>query len=79
MVVKSKVGRRRYIVGRDSAKLDTLMREIKGIDERAKIIHRDGSFFILRVRHWYKEEAIKALNENGVETLITTDLTCAFQ
>ena len=72
VVVKDKIGRRRYIVARNSPRLKKLIYEIRRIDERAKIIYFDDRFAVIRCRHWYKERIIEFLKERNIETYRTT-------
>ncbi len=72
MVVKDKIGRKRYIILEKSDKIGAVMREIKKMDPSAKIIIKDERFILLRCKHWYKDEIIRILNENGVMTYRTT-------
>ena len=72
MVVKDKIGRKRYIILEKSDKIWEIMMEIRKIDTNAKIILKDEKFILLRCKHWYKEEIIRTLNENGIKTYKTT-------
>ncbi len=72
MVVKAKVGRRRYIIVENSGNLHSLIEKIKGIDRKSKIIECIDNLCIIRCRHWYKEDIIRFLNSNGIKTYRTT-------
>ncbi|NPA75016.1 MAG: hypothetical protein GXO25_02905 [Euryarchaeota archaeon] len=72
MVVKSKIGRRRYIVIEDTPRLPAALRKIKSIDMWSRIVYRDGTFAILRCKHWHKEQIIQTLNNAGIKTYRTT-------
>jgi len=71
VVVKEKVGRRRYIIVENSHGWGEIFKEIKRIDERAKVIMKDD-YIVLRCRHWYKDEIIEILNSRGFRTFTTT-------
>ena len=72
MVVKDKIGRRRYIIAEKSDEIEAVMGVIKKIDFSARIILKDEKFILLRCKHWYKDELIRILNENGIKTYKTT-------
>jgi len=72
VVVKDKVGRRRYIVALRTENIKEAFREIKNVDEWAKIISVNDKYVLVRCRHWYKDEVISILLQHGVETKITT-------
>ncbi len=72
MVVKDRVGRRRYIILENSPRVDGLLRRIREVDDRAKIVYRDSNFILLRCRHWYKDKVLKILWDNGIKTYRTT-------
>ncbi len=72
MVVKDKIGRRRYIILEKSDNIGNVMGQIKKMDPSAKIILKDERFILLRCKHWHKEEIIRILNENGIKTYRTT-------
>ncbi len=72
MVVKDKVGRRRYIIARNMPYLRRLIEEIRKIDDKAKIVYFDDRFAIIRCRHWHKEAIIQFLNKQGIKTYKTT-------
>ena len=72
MVVKDKVGRRRYILLRNEPSIRKLIKDIREIDERAKIVYYDDNFAILRCRHWYKDEILQFLWDRGIKTYATS-------
>ncbi len=72
VVVKDRVGRRRYIIARNTPQLRRLISQIRKIDPAAKIAYFDESYALIRCRHWYKEKVIEFLNSHGVKTYITT-------
>ncbi len=72
MVVKDKVGRRRYIIVNNSESLKNLFIELKKIDSFSKIIKQTGGYSIVRCHHRYRDKIIAVLNENGVKTYRTT-------
>ncbi len=72
MVVKDKVGRRRYILLRNVPSVRKLINEIRRIDEKAKIVYYDDNFAILRCRHWYKDEILQFLWKKGIRTYATS-------
>ncbi len=72
MVVKDRVGRRRYILLRNDARLRRFINEIRKIDEKAKIVYYNENFAILRCRHWYKDEILRLLWKNGFVTYATS-------
>ena len=72
MVVKDKIGRRRYIIAKYDSKIEKIMPRIKEFDSYAKIIAIQKNFVIVRCRHWYKERILQYFNENDIKTIITT-------
>ncbi len=73
VVVKDKVGRRRYIIAKNDKLVRVFIREIRDrIDEKAKIVYYDDFFVIIKCRHWYKDEIIKFLQSRGINTYKTT-------
>lgn len=72
MVVKDRVGRRRYIIVMNIPKLRKLIYEIRKIDKAAKIAYYEEEYAVIRCRHWFKEKIIEYLRKMGVETIITT-------
>jgi len=72
VVVKDKVGRRRYILIRNESKVRKLIGDIRNIDEQAKIVYYDENFAILRCRHWYKDEILQFLWNQGIKTYATS-------
>ena len=71
MVVKDKIGRRRYIIVENAEELDSVMRDIRKIDNKARIITRIDNFSIIFCRHWYKERVIEILKSRGINTYRT--------
>ncbi len=72
MVVRDRIGRRRYIIVQNSEKLKKLIGEMKKIDRSTKIILRLDNFAVIFCRHWYKEDIIEYLQKRGVKTYRTT-------
>ena len=72
MVVKEKVGRRRYIIVENTWKLEDIIGEIKKIDNKSKVITKIGDFSIILCRHWYKERIIDFLKSYNIRTYRTT-------
>lgn len=72
MVVKDRVGRRRYILIKNEPRLRRFVGEIRKIDEKAKIVYYDDNFAILRCRHWYKDDILQLLWKNGFQTYTTS-------
>ena len=72
MVVKDKIGRRRYIIARGEKKIHPLMKEIKKIDKRSKIVFENDNFTVIFCRHWYKDKIIDFLKSQNIETYYTT-------
>ncbi len=73
VVVKDKVGRRRYIIAKNDKTVRIIIQEIRDkIDEKAKIVYYDNFFVIIKCRHWYKDEIIKFLQSRSIKTYKTT-------
>ncbi len=72
MVVKDNIGRRRYILLKNVPKIRKLINEIRKIDSWAKIVYYDDNFAILRCRHWYKDDILEILHDNGIKTYRTS-------
>ncbi len=72
MVVKDKVGRRRYILIKNDPRLRKFVSEIRKIDEKAKIVYYNDDFAILRCRHWFKDKILHLLWDNGFQTYSTS-------
>ncbi len=72
MVVKSKVGRRRYIIAEKNEKIKEAMKDIREIDMQARVIGTFQGYTVIRCRHWYKDNVINILNEHGIKTYRTT-------
>ncbi|EDY36114.1 hypothetical protein ABOONEI_2101 [Aciduliprofundum boonei T469] len=72
VVVKDKIGRRRYILLKNEPKIRKLINEIRKIDSWAKIVYYDDNFAILRCRHWYKDDILEILHNNGIKTYRTS-------
>lgn len=62
MVVKEKIGRKRYILFISSAK----------IKARVKIVYRQGNFGIARCNHREVDKVRKILENEGAETIKTS-------
>ncbi len=71
MVVKDKVGRRRYIITQDALDLQKALENI-GKYRKIKFILRESGYAVIRCKHWHKEEIIKILQDEGIETYHTT-------
>ena len=67
MVVKDKIGRRRYIIAEKNDKLKNLLAQFGG-----KIAYEDGKFVVIFCKHFMKDFAIKVLNSAGIKTYKTT-------
>ena len=72
MVVKDKIGRRRYIIVSGEKKIHPLMKDIKKIDKRSKIVFENDKFTVIFCRHWYKDRIIDFLKSQNIETYYTT-------
>ncbi len=72
MVVRDRVGRRRYIVVKYSPEIKSLIEKMREVDPKVKIIVRINGFAILFCRHWYKGKIIEILRRNGIKTYRTT-------
>ncbi len=72
MVIKSKVGRRRYIITEKNEKIKEAMKEIKEIDIQARVIGTFQGCTVIRCRHWFKDNIINILMEHGIKTYRTT-------
>ena len=72
MVVKDRIGRRRYIIVMNVPKLRKLIYEIRRIDTAAKIAYYEEEYAVVRCRHWYKEKIIEYLRKMGIKTITTT-------
>ncbi len=72
MVVKDRVGRRRYIIAEDSPKVPEALREIRKIDDWGKLILRDRGFALIRCKHWNKKKVLDILHSHGIKTYRTT-------
>ncbi len=72
MVVKDKIGRRRYILARNEPQLRALIKDIRKIDEWAKIVYYDEKFAIIRCKHWHKDKVLEFLHVHDVETYATS-------
>ncbi len=73
MVVREKIGRKRYIVILNSPILIDLikiLREKLGMD--VKFIKSIGNFSIIRVKHTEKEKVIENLKKENIITIKTT-------
>ncbi len=72
MVVRDRVGRKRYVIVENKKILRKIIHEIREkIDEKAKISYHNDDFAILFCRHWFKENVIKFLNTRGLKTYKT--------
>jgi len=72
VVVKDKVGRRRYILLKNEPVVRKIIGEIRKIDAQAKIVYYDDNFAILRCRHWYKDDILHLLWSRGIKTYATS-------
>lgn len=79
MVVKAKVGRKRYILfeTNEEIKMEDFIKEIRKFKEiNPWVIYLKNKIGILRVRHLFKEKAINILNSmnkiNGKDIKIRT-------
>ena len=72
MVVKDKIGRRRYIIAKNEKKLIFLMNDVRSIDKKSKIIFTTGDFAVIFCRHWYKDKIVELLKSKNVKTYYTT-------
>ncbi len=73
MVVKEKVGRKRYIIILNSPIIMDLIKKLRekvGID--VKFIKTIGNFSIIRVRHTEKDKLIENLRRENIITIKTT-------
>ncbi len=73
MVVKEKVGRKRYIIILNSPIIMDLIKKLRkkvGID--VKFIKTIGNFSIIRVRHTEKDKLIENLRKENIITIKTT-------
>lgn len=71
MVVKDKVGRRRYIIVQNSPDLQKVLKNISK-HRNIQFILSENGYSIIRCKHWYKDELIRLLQNNGVMTYHTT-------
>lgn len=67
MVVKDKVGRRRYIIVEKKENLEEIIKEFKG-----RIVYENEKFAVIFCKHYLKDFALKTLHENSVNTFKTT-------
>ena len=67
MVVKDKIGRRRYIIAEKKENLDEIIKEFKG-----RIVYENEKFAVIFCKHYLKDFALKTLHENSVKTYKTT-------
>ncbi len=73
MVVRDRVGRKRYIIVENKKILRRIIHEIREkIDDKAKISYYEDDFAILFCRHWFKENIIEFLNSKGIKTYATS-------
>ena len=70
--MKDRVGRRRYIIAKNTPMIRKIIKDVRKIDSGAKIVYFDKDYVVIRSRHWYKERVIEYLNKNGVVTCTTT-------
>ncbi|MCI0497635.1 MAG: hypothetical protein L0Z54_05020 [Thermoplasmata archaeon] len=77
MVVKDRVGRRRYILamlprtGGDEA-LANALEAARGASPRLKVIDRSSDLVLVRCDHRTVAEVRRLLNEMGLETIVTS-------
>jgi len=77
MVVKDRVGRRRYILARvqpgmDRDALEGAIRRIGSAGVRLRIIDRRGDLLLVRCGHTEADEARRLLNAGGLTTIVTS-------
>jgi RNase P/RNase MRP subunit POP5 len=72
VVVKSKIGRRRYIIAIRSENMKSAIEECSAIDSWCRVVLRKDKYVLLRCRHWHKDRIIEILNRHGIKTLRTT-------
>ncbi|MCI4434236.1 MAG: hypothetical protein JHC29_02035 [Thermoplasmata archaeon] len=73
MVVKDKIGRKRYVIIYNVKDLGLIL---KSISKKFKIdfqfIFKSGHYAVVRVKHWDKERFVSLLNDFNVPTLKVT-------
>ncbi len=72
VVVKSKIGRRRYIIAENSPEMKRAVKKIMEFEPWCRVVLVQKKFAVVRCRHWNKERVINVLNDFGIKTCRTT-------
>ncbi len=73
MVVKQKIGRKRYIILYETPGFNGFLRHVNTkSDINAKVVYRDTKFIILRVPHRFRDKLLFLAKEHNILTLKTT-------
>ncbi|MGC8609774.1 MAG: hypothetical protein ACP5LM_00280 [Thermoplasmata archaeon] len=73
MVVKDKIGRKRYIILYETPNFNSFLRHINvKSNMNVKIVYREDKFLILRINHKLKEKLLNLAKEYNIITIKTT-------
>lgn len=73
MVVKDKIGRRRYILfNAQGFKKSYLLKKIREYEGNLKLVFYNESYGIVKCKHTEKEKVIEFLRNAGIETKVTS-------